>query len=270
MDPTAAAAYELVQDALLTPHSRINLVLSSLPTLHKNDVDLEEQCPICLMPFASIFAEQDEQAQQILPLSGLTRLGCGHVFCRRDLTEWVRSLHGNCPTCRYTFLNIRAQSDSDDESSDGGEYIPNPEELDDDDEDAFLDSIDSFTEADTDAEDFPVHGMDLDVDGMWAAEETSSTANRDAEMRDEDISEAEVEEDGSSEWGLTDGESESMSSSNGDFSMTAEQDPTDNIAVGSGADINVSVQEDEVDANAAEERGRLVPHDISSDSQDPK
>lgn len=104
--------------------------------------------------------------------------------------------------------------------------------MEDDDEDAFLDSIDGLTEADTDAEDFPVHGMDLDVDSMWPAEETASNTDRDAEMGDQDVSETDVEEDGSSEWGLTDGESESMSSSNGDLSMGAEEDDTGNVAVG--------------------------------------
>lgn len=88
MDPTAAAAYELVQDALLTPHSRINLALASLPVLQKDAVDLEEQCPICLMPFAAIFAEQEElpgvQGPQQTALGGLTKLGCGHIFCRRE------------------------------------------------------------------------------------------------------------------------------------------------------------------------------------------
>ena len=41
--------------------------------------------------------------------------------------------HGNCPTCRHNFLDIRPLSESDDESSDGGEYIPY--ELDEDDSD---------------------------------------------------------------------------------------------------------------------------------------
>ncbi|PPQ80466.1 hypothetical protein CVT26_003908 [Gymnopilus dilepis] len=266
MDPAAALAYELVQDALLTPQSRINLVLAALPVLHKPDVDLDEQCPICLVPFAAIFAEQEEapdpqQGQDLPPLGGLTKLGCGHVFCRRDLTEWVRSLHGNCPTCRHTFLNIRFHTDSDDESSDGGEYIPTPEDLEDDDEDAFLDS---FTEEDTDAEDFPVQGMDLDVDGIWAAA-MSGTTDADTEMDNDNDA-----QDGSSEWGLTDGESESMSSSNGDLSMSAEEDEDDGIAAVPSVDDTVSVHEDEEDTNAAEEMERLVPHNAATDDQDPK
>ena len=48
---------------------------------------------------------------------------------------------------------------SDDESSDGGEYIPGMEELEDDDEDAYLD-VDGFTDAD--ADDFPSESMEFD------------------------------------------------------------------------------------------------------------
>lgn len=45
-------------------------------------------------------------------------------------------MHGTCPTCRHPFLDIQPPSDSDDESSDGGEYLP--DQLD----------IDAFTDAD--------------------------------------------------------------------------------------------------------------------------
>jgi hypothetical protein len=33
-------------------------------------------------------------------------------------------MHGTCPTCRHPFLDIRPPSESEDESSDGGEYVP--------------------------------------------------------------------------------------------------------------------------------------------------
>ncbi|KAF8974310.1 hypothetical protein BDZ97DRAFT_1772899 [Flammula alnicola] len=250
MDPqrvaaTAAAAYDLVQDALMSPHDRIRALLESLPVLTKDmmaGVGLEEPCPICLTPFLTVFEEAEGEGVQrqediaeeaVVEFLGVTKLvGCGHVFCRRDLTEWIRSQHGSCPTCRHTFLNIRPPSESDDESSDGGEYIPNPDDFEDEDEDAFLD-VDGFT--DTDADDFPVEGMDLDFDDLWEEEqpgfalgvqlegEEDAGAMGDAEMEDEDDGDYEYEEeegDGSSEWGLTDGESESMSSSEaGDTTM---------------------------------------------------
>jgi hypothetical protein len=39
-------------------------------------------------------------------------------------------MHGTCPSCRHLFLDIQVP---DDESSDGGEYVPGDHEVDDDD-----------------------------------------------------------------------------------------------------------------------------------------
>ncbi|KAJ6484973.1 hypothetical protein C8R47DRAFT_540480 [Mycena vitilis] len=126
---------------------RIATFIHSLPVLTKEDLDLEDSCPICLNSFETILQESD---------SGVTKLNC-HIFCRRDLVEWIRNLHGSCPTCRFEFLDIHPPG-SDDESSDGGEYIPN--EDDEDEEDAFIDTSDGFTDRDYD--------MDLDLeDDMW-------------------------------------------------------------------------------------------------------
>jgi hypothetical protein len=101
MEPAAAAAaYELVHDALLAPHDRIKILLASLPILGNDAVDLEEPCPICLMPFSSVFADEaeaklkstesnvevneKEQGNQEA-LGGVTKLvACGHIFCRRE------------------------------------------------------------------------------------------------------------------------------------------------------------------------------------------
>lgn len=44
-----------------------------------------------------------------------------------SLVQWIQSRHGTCPTCRFPFLDVRPPSDSDDESSDGGEYVPDYE-----------------------------------------------------------------------------------------------------------------------------------------------
>ncbi|CAA7259719.1 unnamed protein product [Cyclocybe aegerita] len=277
----AAAAFELVQDALVPPHERIRAILESLPVLGKDSVDLEEPCPICLVPFETVFeedkegSEQREGEDQHEPgLGGVTKLiGCGHIFCRRDLTEWIRSHHGSCPTCRHTFLNIRPPSESDDESSDGGEYIPNPDEIEED---------DGFTDADV--EDFSVEGMDIDFDELWEEPqeddavvmgdedaELHSGLTMDMEDEDEDDPDYEYEEsevDRTSEWGLTDGESESMSSSMSEGDLSMSMGGEDRVLVGGALEreVSVSVHEDE-DANGEEGEG-LNPGDLVS--QDPK
>jgi hypothetical protein len=58
-------------------------------------------------------------------------------------------------------LDISPPSESDGESSDGGEYVPNTEE--DDEEDSFYIDTDGFT----DAEGFESEGMDLDDFEAW-------------------------------------------------------------------------------------------------------
>ncbi|KAJ7283700.1 hypothetical protein C8J57DRAFT_742541 [Mycena rebaudengoi] len=135
-------------DPLQTVETRISLFIDSLPVLSKDTgLDTDDSCPICLTSFEALLTE------------GVTKLRCGHIFCRKDLLEWIRSLHGNCPTCRFDFLDIRPPG-SDDES-DGGEYLP-PNEDDEDDDDIFMDTSDGFTDADFDVED-----MEIDFDDMW-------------------------------------------------------------------------------------------------------
>ncbi|KAJ8475146.1 hypothetical protein ONZ45_g15712 [Pleurotus djamor] len=85
--------------------------------------------------------------------SGVTKLtACGHIFCRKDLIAWIRGLHGSCPTCRHIFLDVRPISDSDDESSDGGEYVPDDD----------VHDTDNLSEFDTELE------MDMEMDELWA------------------------------------------------------------------------------------------------------
>ena len=132
---------------------------------------------------------------------------------------------------------------SDDESSDGGEYIPGMEEFEDDDEDAYLD-VDGFTDAD--ADDFPSESMEFDPGQTRLAADDDFDGDRltliwgegsvmgDTEMTDageDDFEEA----DQGYEWGLTDGESESMASSEpGDMTM-ADEDATADVHNGAFA-----------------------------------
>jgi hypothetical protein len=72
--------------------------------------------------------------------------------------------HGSCPTCRHVFLDIRPPSESDDESSDGGEYLPDEhdDDVDDVDEEAFI-ATDEFS----DAAEYEAEEMDLDLGNEW-------------------------------------------------------------------------------------------------------
>ncbi|KAG6817449.1 hypothetical protein H0H87_008617 [Tephrocybe sp. NHM501043] len=160
----------------------ISRVLEGLPVLTAKDIpDDEDSCPICLTPFSSLFRDDADGE------AGITKLvACNHIFCRKDLTQWIQSMHGNCPTCRHAFLDIRPPSDSDDESSDGGEYIPGEDFIDEDDDgfmdtDGFSDGFGYTTDEMTDAQDWE---GDTDMEGV----ELDGVDNE-------------------SEWGLTDGES---------------------------------------------------------------
>jgi len=120
-----------------------------------------DACPICLSSFESILdsGRPDE-------LAGVTKLRCGHIFCIADIHEWINTSRGSCPTCRDVFLIIPEPSD--DESSDGGEYIPGSDSIRDD-----------FMDGDT-----------------WTDEEVDTWTDM------EDVSlEEDLEEDTSSSWG---------------------------------------------------------------------
>ncbi|CAK5275575.1 unnamed protein product [Mycena citricolor] len=136
---------------------RIAAFCDSLPHLTQEDVEASsnDSCPICLSSFSSFFSAEPQDCL------GVTQLKCGHIFCRTDLLEWIRNLHGSCPTCRFAFLAIKPPG-SDDESSDGGEYIPDE---DDEFDDAFNTS-DGFTDMEYDTED-----MDMDEDEeLWSSD----------------------------------------------------------------------------------------------------
>jgi len=95
--------------------------------------------------------------------------------------------------------------------------------MEDEDEDVYLD-VD-----DTDIDDFHVQGMDLDIDEIW--EVHTGHRRNDAQADDVDA-DADAEMDGDeddSEWGLTDGESESMTSSDGDMTVDESNDGEDDV-----------------------------------------
>ncbi|KAF9006427.1 hypothetical protein BDQ17DRAFT_282645 [Cyathus striatus] len=81
------AAAALVLDAVLSVQDRIRIAIEHLPHLSLDQFHLDESCPICLFSFQTILS-QNQQFQDI----AITKVpGCGHVFCRKDLCEWIRS-----------------------------------------------------------------------------------------------------------------------------------------------------------------------------------
>jgi len=77
---------------------------------------------------------------------------CGHTFCRKDIAEWVDSFHGSCPACRQVFYEFTPIDEAEYESSDGGEYLPDDEEFEEDEFYTDDDLIPSSDFLDTDVE----------------------------------------------------------------------------------------------------------------------
>ncbi|OJA17022.1 hypothetical protein AZE42_00609 [Rhizopogon vesiculosus] len=144
---------------------RVKDALDDLPVLHAASVPKDESCAICLTPFDAILA--GEVPQQGETEDGVTKVvACGHLFCRKDLSEWIRNFHGSCPTCRHPFLDLKPYTESDAESSDG-EYIPEDDE---EEEDDFF-GVDEFED------EFEVEEMEVDLDDIWGYDEADESDN---------------------------------------------------------------------------------------------
>nr|GAT59398.1 predicted protein [Mycena chlorophos] len=138
----------------------------SLPCLDPSSLNNDDSgCPICLVDWPLVEC-------------GITKLQCGHIFCRNDLSAWIRNLRGSCPTCRAVFLDIRPPS-SDDESSDGGEYVP-PDEIEEE-EDSFAFTSDGFTDAESNADE-----VDMEDDSEWDRSSMADTGPEDEDTDGED------------------------------------------------------------------------------------
>ncbi|KZT29315.1 hypothetical protein NEOLEDRAFT_1175025 [Neolentinus lepideus HHB14362 ss-1] len=216
----------------LNSYDRARLLVSKLPDLKREEVPSDECCPICLLTFRSFYEEDSASAMETKGKDGedggaergVTKLmGCGHLFCRKDLNEWILGLHGTCPICRHRFLDIKPPSESDDESSDGGEWLPTNSDGLEEEEDVFMDpDTDAFTDdADEDAfGDVAPSAGDMDFDMEW---------------------DEELEVDSEEDWGLTD--RDSSMSSEGEFAtgfMSAEEDE-DNTGIHDGVDADTSM-----------------------------
>ncbi|KAI9001385.1 hypothetical protein BD414DRAFT_533131 [Trametes punicea] len=193
-------------DLPLPVQERIQLAISQLPLLAKEDIPLQDSCPICLNSFDAIVEGKSttdevgrEPPESADELAGVTKLvACGHVFCRACLVEWIKGRHGSCPSCRHVFSSIQPPSDSDNESSDG-DYVPGDDEEDDED-DGFFDS-DGFMETESVFDDMAIE-EDIEVNTDIDMDE-----DVDVELWEDDAADASMEN-----WGLSDGDgSESVS-----------------------------------------------------------
>ena len=78
-----------IAEAHLTVQERIQLAISRLPALTKEQIPVDDSCPICLNPFDAILDGKAREELEADPtpdsddLAGVTKLvGCGHVFCK--------------------------------------------------------------------------------------------------------------------------------------------------------------------------------------------
>ncbi|KAF7332166.1 MFS sugar [Mycena kentingensis (nom. inval.)] len=103
------------------PHERRLRLIEDLPRLTEDQVkDTQESdslCPICYTPFLAILAEEETALAMDSPAHpadelGVTKLDqswqCGHLFCRRDISKWIRSGHASCPMCRRSLVDSTA------------------------------------------------------------------------------------------------------------------------------------------------------------------
>jgi len=79
-------------------------------------------CPICFTPYLALIAEEEmalamESPAHPMETIGVTKLSrpwqCGHMFCRRDISQWIVDGHDSCPLCRHTLVDHQGRQDND-------------------------------------------------------------------------------------------------------------------------------------------------------------
>ncbi|KII94831.1 hypothetical protein PLICRDRAFT_193474 [Plicaturopsis crispa FD-325 SS-3] len=96
--------------------SDITRVMKDLPTLSEDDIirlgHRDAVCPICFNTLLAVLAEEEmalamESPAHAVEDLGVTRLHntCGHIFCRRDISKWIRGAHASCPMCRRPLID---------------------------------------------------------------------------------------------------------------------------------------------------------------------
>ncbi|KDQ64295.1 hypothetical protein JAAARDRAFT_221857 [Jaapia argillacea MUCL 33604] len=92
-------------------------VVKTLPVLTERDLlslgCRDASCPICMTPFLALLAEEETAQVMDSPAYSSEDLGvtklvqtCGHVFCRKDISTWIRGAHDSCPMCRTPLVTL--------------------------------------------------------------------------------------------------------------------------------------------------------------------
>ncbi|KAK7690084.1 hypothetical protein QCA50_006730 [Cerrena zonata] len=83
----------------------------------------DASCPICITPFLALLAEEEMAVAMDSPARPLEELGitklkdkCNHVFCKKDIQNWLRGGHNSCPTCRHVLVDIPVQTSPTDQT----------------------------------------------------------------------------------------------------------------------------------------------------------
>lgn len=139
---------------------QIDDAINDLPVVSKDNIRLDDACCICMETYGAIYERAERDESRPIPGSwptpeepnsdeGVTMLeGCGHMFCRKDMIEWIKACHNTCPVCRNVFTHFYIPTASEYESSDGGEYVPSDGI--DEEEDAFS-AVDGYSDLDLEA-----------------------------------------------------------------------------------------------------------------------
>ncbi|KAH9950530.1 hypothetical protein B0H21DRAFT_722100 [Amylocystis lapponica] len=96
-------------------HERLAAFVDKLPKLGERDLvavgEADSHCPICLTPFHVILTEEEMALAMDSPAHPVEDLGvtslvqtCGHIFCRKDIRNWMKEGRKTCPTCRRPFI----------------------------------------------------------------------------------------------------------------------------------------------------------------------
>ncbi|EPT00189.1 hypothetical protein FOMPIDRAFT_1023943, partial [Fomitopsis schrenkii] len=86
----------------------VDNVMADLPAVGQEDIEPDDLCAICRGSLKDVSAGIEASTGEPISVAerGVTKLpGCGHVYCRACLSEWVRRGNGTCPLCNRWFID---------------------------------------------------------------------------------------------------------------------------------------------------------------------